>query len=114
MSRADRLNFRFKTIQATLTDLYGRERAFAAATAAWLMAVQYMHKQALIAVFNHFVGGNGPVKSEKIEALEKEMETILQSFHAELCEHLGIDQEDAWALARAFKEVINDVCHQGG
>ena len=111
MSRAERLSERFDTIKATLTELYGRERAFGAASAAWLMAIQYLSKQALLRLERELGARRRP---DVVGVLENEMEAILQSFHAEICEHLGIDQADAWRLTKAFKQVIDDVCHQGG
>lgn len=117
MTRAERLNERFKTIQATLTELYGRERSFGAASAAWLMALQYMHKQSLLSVAQQSQNWDTwPVveQCKFVAELEEEMQNMLQSFHAELCEHLGIKQLDVFDLARSFKQVIDDVCHQGG
>lgn len=117
MSRAERLNTRFKTIQRTLEELYGRERAFGAASAAWFMAIQYLHKQSLLRILRERTGGEidpqDTIRSA-VTQLENEMQTMLQGFHAELCEHLKVDQADAWHLAKSFKQVIDDVCHQGG
>lgn len=115
MTRAESFNERFKTIQRTLEELYGRERAFGAATAAWLMAIQYMARQSLRKLERKF-GDDASVAgtwNPTIEALDEEMEGILQSFHAEICEHLSVNQAAAWKLARAFKEVIDDVCYKG-
>lgn len=117
MTRAERLNQRFRTLQQTLTELHGKEKSFGAASAAWLMAIQYMHRQALnkVAAGSSDAGyGGEPENPKLLDGLEGEMEAVLQSFHAELCEHLGLDQEESWRLARAFSEVIHDICHQGG
>lgn len=115
-TRAERLNFRFRLIQQTLHELHGRELAFGAATAAWLMALEYTHRQALLRLCRELADDAGTYTGppEVAHMLGDEMNALLQSFHKELCEHLGVDQAESWQLAKAFKEVIHDICHQGG
>ena len=117
MNRADRLNERFKLIQTTIAELYGADVAFAAASAAWLMAVQYGAKQSMKRLVKHIEEEEGcPVYGAEglIDSLDAEHELMLRGFHKELCAHLGISPAIAERHAKAFKQVVEDICNQGG
>lgn len=120
MNRADRLNERFKLIQTTVAELYGADVAFAAAAAAWLMAVQYGVRASMRRIFLEIEdlqgseGLNSDISGPLIEELDAEHELMLRGFHKELCAHLGISPAIAERHAKAFKQVVEDICNQGG
>lgn len=116
MGRADRLNDRFKLIQQSLEELHGREVAFAAASAAWLMAIQHGAKSSMKRLIDHVEAEEGPTfgARELADSLDIEHELMLRGFHKELCSFLGVPPADAERLARSFSQVIDDICNQGG
>lgn len=116
MSRAERLNERFLLIQQTLTELHGKPLAFAAASAAWLRAIQYGVKQSLEGV-KQFTGLDDVAYTAAGEAVEKydlEHELMLRVYHKELCVHLNVDPAQALELSLSFEQVVQDICFQGG
>lgn len=119
MGRAERLQERFKLIQQTLKDLHGKDLAFAAASAAWLQAIQYATEQSMKRIKNEVEAEDGPVYLQGgfdnlIIQLDAEHEALLRSFHKELCSHLEVDPEQALELSKAFTQVVRDICLQGG
>lgn len=116
MNRGDRLNERFKLIQQSLFELYGAEAAFGAASAAWLMAIQYAAKQSILRLEKEYsqMFGKLGYSDALIDELEGELELLLRSFHKELCQHLGVSPAIAERHAKAFKQVVEDICNQGG
>ena len=116
-SRADRLNDRFKLIQQALEELHGREIAFAAASAAWLMAIQYGAKSSMARIVQDPMSDARIAKEyfdELLSSLDAEHELMLRGFHRELCSFLGVRPADAEKHAKSFKQVIDDICNQGG
>lgn len=107
-SRAERLSERFRLIQQTLRELHGEDVAFAAAAAAWLMAIQYGAAEGMRRV----AGSHG--RAEVIVTMDEENEEMLRGFHQELCSHLGVEPKLALDLAASFAQVVNDICFQGG
>jgi hypothetical protein len=111
MSRAGEIERRFRAIQRALEELYGRQRSFGAATAAWLMAIQHMSRLSLRKVLRDCSKDPNDAKAVKaIDSLDTEMRDVLMSFHQELCTHLNIDQAEAIGLSKSFHAVIYDVC----
>lgn len=116
MTRAERLNERFRLIQTTLEELHGKPLAFAAAAAAWLRAIQHGQKQALLEVrkFTSLDSVAYAAAKEEVDRLEAESEVMLRGFHQELCSHLNVDPAEAIKVSKAFEQVVRDICFQGG
>lgn len=115
MSRPERLDARFKLIQETMTELYGKDLAFAGATAAWLMALQHMALSSMKAVQRFNLDGVGQAAAvEEMEKLDAIHEATFRGFHKQICEHLGVDPVRALELSKAFEQVVRDICFQGG
>lgn len=118
MNRAIRLQERFLTIQQTLAELYGKEKAFAAASAGWLMALQYAALQSMKRIQREVEAEEGPcfvfASGSLIDSLDAEHEAMLRGFHAEICKHLNVDPAEAVKLSEAFEQVVDDICKQKG
>lgn len=110
MNRADRLNARFKLIQQSIAELHGGDLAFAAASAGWLMAIQYGAKQSMERV----AGIDEDVLGFLITELDTEHESMLRGYHEELCSFLNVDPARALELSKSFEQVVQDICFQGG
>lgn len=96
-AKAKQIEKRFRTIKQTLEELYGRDRAFATCAAVWLMTIEHLVKL-------------GTRDTNRSKRLYQEIGPILQSLHKEICIHLDVNASDALKLARAFQEVIHDIC----
>ena len=116
MGRAKRLGERFKLIQQTLTELKGDRLAFAAASAAWLRAIQYAQSQALknVQQFSGLDAVAFAAAGEAIQGLDAEQEAMLRGFHLELCRYLKVDPVHVLRLSKHFEQVVQDICFQGG
>ena len=113
-SRANRLSERFNTIRQTLKELHGDKVAFGAASAAWLSAIQYATRQALLRVAKEAHEDPDVSSIRLIAEMELEIEAMLQGFHKELCKSLEITQAECIPLAQSFQQVIEDICNQKG
>ena len=104
-------NRRFKLIQAAITGLYGRDVAFAAATGVWLRALQYASTQAMLKVVSEIKPDAEQlnVLHGLVSQLEDELQIGLQGLHAEICQHLNVEVQQALDLGNNFKEVITDI-----
>lgn len=105
LTRGQRLQQRFNSIRESLKKVYGEEEAFAATVAAWLMAIQHLAYEAHKAAARH---------EYTPDELRDELEQQLRSLHQEICEHLGVDYQEAVTIAASFHEVIIDICNQKG
>jgi len=113
MTRAEQISARFELIQQAIKELHGAPVAFAAASAGWLMVIQYAVRVMLVRFEQHVESRTdidfGAATKLRL-GMEAELESILKGFHAELCDHLGVTPEAAIELARNFKEVVDDIC----
>lgn len=117
MTRAERLQARFNIIQQSLEYVYGRELAFAAASVAWLRAVQYGAKQSMCRMRDWHPEVPQQYCTERamlLEELDAEIELMLKGFHSEICAHLGVDPGRAIEVSKSFEQVVQDICLQGG
>ena len=116
MSRSERLHARFVLIQQSIAELHGEDLAFAAASAAWLQAIQYGARQSMEKI-RDFTGLD-PVAhaaaGERIPLLNIEHEVMLSGYHRELCRFLDVDPVQALRLSKSFEQVTRDICLQGG
>lgn len=109
-SRAERLQERFNVIKLAVGELHGRDAAFAAASVGWLRAMQYAIDQALGKVARATPDARAQVKDQ----VSDEIELMLRGFHAEICSHLGVQEQEALDLGKSFEEVVKDICYQRG
>lgn len=123
MTRAERLNDRFRLIQKALEKTVGRDKMFAAAAAGWLMAIQYGAEQSMKQIGNWATADNSSKgfnstsrdhANEMIQKLDAEHEAMLRKFHEELCFHLNVDPVEALELSKHFGQIVHDICFQGG
>lgn len=116
--RAQRLMARFDLIQQSLSELHGPQVAFAAVTAAWLMAIQYWQHQSLLRMRDAAEQLPSLQRHASLTSLatdlDDENQIMLQGFHAELCKYLGVEEHVALRLSKSFQQVIRDICQQGG
>lgn len=90
---------RFELIKQSLSEVAGKNLAFGAASAAWLMCIQRVLDDMLSRLTT------GRMLRER-RALEEEIEVMLRSFHGEICKELEIDPEEAIKLSDHFREVM--------
>ena len=109
--RSIRLAERFSTIKTTLTELCGDNLAFAISSVAYLEAIEYSVLQALRRVE---MEADPEARKGLRSLMHQEIKVTLQSYHREICEHLGVDQVVAIERSNAFKEIIDDICNQRG
>ena len=103
-SRAERISARFKLIRGALEHLYGRELAFAASSAAWLMGIEEGIGEGVERV----------ASGENAKLLEAEIRLMLQGYHEELCIYLQVDLEKSLDLSKSFQQVIYDILEGKG
>lgn len=112
--RTRRLSLRFEAIQVGLSIVYGKDAAFAAASAAWLQAIQFAFKEGMEKIaLDCEASARGDIQRE-ITRIDLEMEQQMQAFHKEICEHLNVNREQAIDLYLHFHEVVKDICNQKG
>lgn len=101
-------------IRKTLSELHGPRLAFAAASAAWFMAIQYATEQSMKRVAKWRIASAPHSCDDLIAELDAEHEALLRGYHSELCAQLEVDPEEALELSKAFTQVVRDICLQGG
>ena len=115
MTKAERLQQRFRLIEESVAEVYGKPLAFAASTAAWLMAVQYATDRSMKRLngFNLDAVSKAAAEEDRL-LLDAEHEAMLRGFHREICAYLKVDPEQALEVSKAFEQVVRDICLQGG
>jgi hypothetical protein len=106
--RALELQQRFANVRQAMEELFGRDIAYATCCVGWLEAIEWTVLQALHKVEREA----GVHATNAVAEMHSEIKALLKSFHAELCEHLGLDQADIINRSGSFKEVIDDICNR--
>lgn len=115
--RSKRLTDRFNAIRQSLEHVLRKstdeqtaaDQAYAACTVAWLEGIEYFCLLAL-----RKANRDPKCISTSPEELQVEIRYLLQSFHTELCHHLGVQAEEAIRQSKAFAEVVEDICKERG
>lgn len=113
-ARTMRLQHRFKLILESLSvATKDKNLAFAAGSAAWLMAIEYSIRCSMDILGegrNYDEGLDHP----RLEELKDEVRTLLMSFHEELCLHLGVSHEEAVKLSHHWDQLLKDIYEDKG
>ena len=112
-ARTLRLQQRFKLILESVSFSVGKDMAFAAGAASWLMAIEHaIHAsmEILAEGRNYDEGLDHP----RLDEFKQEARQLLMSFHQEICIHLGVSRDEAVKLSHHWDQLLKDIYEEKG
>lgn len=111
MSKVDDLNRRFLLLEQALSELYGPDKAFAAALAASLQLVQNTMNLSGTRYIQFILDDEvSRAAARDYKAIvNKQIELVLKKIHSDVCDHLGVDPAEAVQKSEAFEQVMFDI-----
>lgn len=106
MTPDEELQRRFRVISEGVAHVHGKDLAFSAACAAWLMAIERVIGHHLEQVRD---ANADSVREEVVVESKAEVREILMSFHKEICDHFGIDRLEAAKLSHHWDQLLSDL-----
>lgn len=113
-ARTMRLQHRFKLIMESVSmSVKNKDLAFAAGSAAWLMAIEYSIRCSMEILGegrNYDEGLDHP----RLDEFKQDARTLLMSFHEEICLHLDVSHEEAVKLSHHWDQLLKDIYEEKG